>query len=287
MTKWMVALLALALAIFLGACSGNGGDEEKKDTAAPVADAVDAAVEVVPTNDVPVADLPGDDVEGPGEDTVEPAGDVVDVKEEDVPVVDPFVPFGPCGNDDDLAVLAAQGEGALDATAAACGFTCNDEADSQACATTCVTDGTGLSAGCSGCFAQFAICSVWECFTECGGDATSADCVQCQLNRGCKGEFNSCAGWKCLMPMEYCTADDECCDDRSCKQVGGLVDPVCCSNELQSCTEDNDCCGEMYCVPGDGSPSVCKDCATTGFECEVDDDCCFGTCWNGSCQAPA
>ena len=66
--------------------------------------------------------------------------------------------------------------------------------------------------------------------------------------------------------------------------VGGMVDPACCSAATQGCGEDSDCCGQMYCVSNDAGVGSCKDCKTTGFECTGDADCCFGPCWNGSCQ---
>lgn len=59
--------------------------------------------------------------------------------------------------------------------------------------TTCVVEMTGLSAGCSGCFADASICALSECLAQCAADPSSQACADCKAAQ-CEPAFTDCSG---------------------------------------------------------------------------------------------
>lgn len=102
-------------------------------------------------------------------------------------------PVDQCLNDDDLAILLG---GEVDATgeATTCGLGCLGDDDPGACSGACVADATGLSAGCSGCYANTVVCSIQNCLAPCSADPSSEACTTCQTDAGCIDDFNACTG---------------------------------------------------------------------------------------------
>ncbi len=60
-------------------------------------------------------------------------------------------------------------------------------------AAACVQKATGLSDGCSTCFAGILSCTFKNCLTNCMGGQTPA-CSQCMADKGCNATFTDCAG---------------------------------------------------------------------------------------------
>ena len=103
---------------------------------------------------------------------------------EDVP------PAGACTNEADMAVL--QGDPTVGDTIKECAMGCLGNED-PLCATTCIVDATGLSAGCSECYNGTFMCSVDNCLAQCVADPNSDACVACQAEH-CAEDFLACAG---------------------------------------------------------------------------------------------
>jgi hypothetical protein len=51
-----------------------------------------------------------------------------------------------------------------------------------------------LSAGCLGCYTGSVLCTVDNCLGECASNPSAAACTQCQLTKGCLGNFFACSG---------------------------------------------------------------------------------------------
>jgi hypothetical protein len=62
------------------------------------------------------------------------------------------------------------------------------------CAVTCIVDDTGMSAECSTCYAALVACTIDNCLTECGAAPASDACTQCQIDSGCRSDFDDCSG---------------------------------------------------------------------------------------------
>ncbi len=60
-------------------------------------------------------------------------------------------------------------------------------------AAACVKTQTGLSDGCSTCFAGILSCTFKNCLSSCMGGKTPA-CDQCMIDKGCNADFGVCAG---------------------------------------------------------------------------------------------
>ena len=104
----------------------------------------------------------------------------------DVPCVEPA-----CMNDLDLGIYHLDPDG-IDATALNCAQQCMVDVDPKGCATDCVSTGTGLSAPCSGCYADFYGCGLVNCVTPCL-EGWSRDCAICYLDT-CGAGFLACSG---------------------------------------------------------------------------------------------
>ena len=61
-------------------------------------------------------------------------------------------------------------------------------------ASDCVKTTTGLSDGCSVCFAGIMSCTMTNCISQCMAGASAPACVQCMADKGCTSTFATCAG---------------------------------------------------------------------------------------------
>ncbi|MEM7436535.1 MAG: hypothetical protein AAF436_15365, partial [Myxococcota bacterium] len=50
------------------------------------------------------------------------------------------------------------------------------------CIAQCISDGSGLSRGCTDCYGSIAACSTSFCLQPCAADPGSAECAQCALD---------------------------------------------------------------------------------------------------------
>ena len=87
-------------------------------------------------------------------------------------------------------ILETLGEGVID-QATNCGLSCFGGAPD--CAATCVEDATGLSGGCSECFAGIIQCTIDDCLDSCIADPSGTPCIQCQ-ETNCLPPFAECSG---------------------------------------------------------------------------------------------
>lgn len=105
-------------------------------------------------------------------------------------------PTGACTNEADLAIIQANDPSG---TAGQCGLACLGDADPRACSADCITNGkgnitgTGLSDGCSGCYADTIKCAIDNCIPQCLDTASQA-CADCRENAGCNAAFYACSG---------------------------------------------------------------------------------------------
>ncbi|MCA9671053.1 MAG: hypothetical protein KC503_35895 [Myxococcales bacterium] len=76
--------------------------------------------------------------------------------------------------------------------AGSCGLNCLGNPDNN-CAKDCVVKDTGLSDGCSQCYADTIACATKNCLTECVGGTSSPACVSCRMTN-CDPAFLACSG---------------------------------------------------------------------------------------------
>lgn len=99
---------------------------------------------------------------------------------------------GACTNRSDLAILEDLGGDAVTTVIGNCTLTCFPGGDPEVCIANCVSDETGLSAGCSGCFGETGSCTLTACIFECL-DPSAPGCRDCVATR-CGEAFQECAG---------------------------------------------------------------------------------------------
>jgi hypothetical protein len=97
---------------------------------------------------------------------------------------------GACQNEMDCPKVES---GEARTTAQTCGVGCLQDTDPGACTVQCIVDGD-LSMGCAVCYATLAGCARENCLNECGSNAASAECNQCQIDSGCRAGFDACSG---------------------------------------------------------------------------------------------
>ena len=174
MKKLSTVLFAVLFAVSVMGVIGCDDDDDKDNTPVDVVETAD----VVAATDVPMVE----------ED--------VPMVEEDVPMVEEVVePAGACTNADDGALLATEElRDAVTAAATDCGIGCLGEDDVGACSVACLVAGTGLTVGCSACYAGMVGCSKDNCLAECLQDPSGDACATCQTDAGCFIDFYACSG---------------------------------------------------------------------------------------------
>jgi hypothetical protein len=96
-----------------------------------------------------------------------------------------------CQNENDCAAVES---GEARASAQSCGLGCLEDEDPGVCAVSCIVEDTDISAECATCYAGSVQCASENCLAECAADPTSDDCNQCQIDAGCRSDFNDCSG---------------------------------------------------------------------------------------------
>jgi hypothetical protein len=105
---------------------------------------------------------------------------------------------GACQNETDCPKVV---NGDLRRTAQTCGVMCQAEADPGACAVGCIVDEESSTPECSACYAALVGCAAENCLAECGADPAGAACNQCQIDEGCRGDFDDCSGLTTVPPQ--------------------------------------------------------------------------------------
>ena len=103
-----------------------------------------------------------------------------------------------CTNEADGAIILEKSD-EISAFAKECGMACLAEDDVVVCATPCVEEKTGLSAGCASCYVGMITCTILNCAAECIADPDAPECTDCQVDKGCYPDFYECSG---LTPSE-------------------------------------------------------------------------------------
>jgi hypothetical protein len=98
---------------------------------------------------------------------------------------------GACQNDDDCPIVE---EGTAREEAQDCGLDCQADPDPGMCSVGCIVMNTGLTAGCSACYAGLVGCVAENCLAQCSSNPDSSACVQCQVDEGCRATFDTCSG---------------------------------------------------------------------------------------------
>jgi hypothetical protein len=110
---------------------------------------------------------------GNGNVTCDPSGDGVCENEQDCPKV--------------VSVEAR-------AAAQTCGLGCLEDADPGTCAVACIVDAEDMSQACAACYAGVVGCATENCLAECAENPAAEMCTQCQIDAGCREEFDTCSG---------------------------------------------------------------------------------------------
>jgi hypothetical protein len=98
---------------------------------------------------------------------------------------------GACQNDTDCVVVE---NGEARTTAQTCGLGCQQDPDPGMCAVGCIVGEIDISQGCAACYAALVGCASQNCLAECGADPASDECNDCQVDSGCRGNFDTCSG---------------------------------------------------------------------------------------------
>ncbi|HXK16751.1 MAG TPA: hypothetical protein VNG33_03020 [Polyangiaceae bacterium] len=97
---------------------------------------------------------------------------------------------GVCQNDTDCPSVAS-GDARL--AAGTCGQGCLGSADKN-CAVDCIVMKTDMTPDCATCYAGAVACATMNCLAQCIQDPEAADCKACQVEKGCRADFNDCSG---------------------------------------------------------------------------------------------
>ncbi len=184
-TAWVVAL------VLAGCGSSEDGGQEQADATPQV------------TTELMCDDSTDDDGDGMTDCDDSDCADVVDTA-------------GACVNDEDLAIyrdLDGNVEWNKCVPGAPTGRGCLTDVD---CNTTCVQENTGLSMGCSRCFAELVSCFIGNCAQQCGGGGGSPACTECVAN-ACGQSYGDCFG-RLVCEYEYG------CRDTADNDGDGLID---------------------------------------------------------------
>ena len=102
---------------------------------------------------------------------------------------------GACTNATDMKLLdSAAKQTAIKGKATTCGLGCTTDPDPKKCASACVVKATGLSTGCSACYAGIIKCTIDNCLTDCASDPNSKACTDCMTTNKCYTAFYTCSG---------------------------------------------------------------------------------------------
>jgi hypothetical protein len=97
---------------------------------------------------------------------------------------------GVCQNPTDCPSVAS---GAARMAAGMCGQGCLGNKNKN-CAVDCIVKQTSMSSGCATCYAAAVDCATKNCLAQCINDPESVECKTCQVEKGCRADFNTCSG---------------------------------------------------------------------------------------------
>ena len=104
---------------------------------------------------------------------------------------------GACQNETDCPLVE---NGDARTAAQDCGEDCQLDDDPATCAVGCIVD-EGVTQACAVCYATLVGCAADNCLAECGGtNAASAECTECQIESGCRSDFDACSGLVTVPP---------------------------------------------------------------------------------------
>jgi hypothetical protein len=75
-----------------------------------------------------------------------------------------------------------------------CGLGCQQDEDPGACSVGCIVRDAEVSQACAACYAGLVGCASSNCLAPCAADPTSTACNQCQVDSGCRTQFDECSG---------------------------------------------------------------------------------------------
>ena len=79
-------------------------------------------------------------------------------------------------------------------SAQSCGLGCLEDDDPGTCAVSCIVEDTSISSECASCYAGSVECASENCLADCAANPASDECTQCQIDAGCRSDFNDCSG---------------------------------------------------------------------------------------------
>jgi hypothetical protein len=97
---------------------------------------------------------------------------------------------GVCQNATDCPFVV---DGTARMTAGQCGIDCLESTD-EACPVDCIVDELHMTPDCATCYAGAVACATMNCLADCIQDTESDACKLCQVEKGCREEFNTCSG---------------------------------------------------------------------------------------------
>lgn len=98
---------------------------------------------------------------------------------------------GVCQNEQDCPSVRS---GDARTAARTCGLSCLQDPDPETCSVGCIVDQTSMSPECSACYAGVVGCATEFCFDQCSANAASEACTECQIDAGCRADFDACSG---------------------------------------------------------------------------------------------
>jgi hypothetical protein len=97
---------------------------------------------------------------------------------------------GVCQNPTDCPFVV---NGEARKTAGQCGLDCL-ESEEESCAVDCIVEETSMTPDCATCYAGAVACATENCLSACIEDTEAEKCKLCQVEKGCREEFNTCSG---------------------------------------------------------------------------------------------
>ncbi|MDF3067478.1 MAG: hypothetical protein K0R38_3079 [Polyangiaceae bacterium] len=96
-----------------------------------------------------------------------------------------------CQNATDCQFVA---DGSARSSAQTCGRGQCLAAEDATCASECIRETLDMSEECASCYAEFVLCTRINCLSACISDPNAEGCTTCQVEKGCRAEFNTCSG---------------------------------------------------------------------------------------------
>jgi hypothetical protein len=98
---------------------------------------------------------------------------------------------GACETDQDCPKVIS---GVARSTAQTCGLGCLEDADPETCSVECIVENEDMSPECAACYAGVVGCATENCLAECAENPAAEMCTQCQIDAGCRADFDTCSG---------------------------------------------------------------------------------------------